>query len=207
MLTSIAAFAAVAALLTISPGPDFALILRTAIATDRGRAFAAACGIGLGCFCWGLASALGITALLATSRIGYDALRIAGAIYLAYLGVQTLRSAREAVDPELPRRRDMSHPAAFRTGLLTNLLNPKVGVVYLSLLPTFIPHGVPVLPFTLLLVAMHVAMGLLWLGFVAVAVHRARRLFAQAAVRRRAEQATGVALLGFGAGVAIDAAR
>lgn len=207
MLTSIAAFAAVAALLTISPGPDFALVLRTAISADRSRAFVAACGIGLGCFCWGLASALGITALLATSRIGYDALRITGAIYLVYLGVQTLHTARQSVDAELPRRQPISHLAAFRTGLLTNLLNPKVGVVYLSLLPTFIPHGVPVLPFTLLLVAMHDAMGLLWLTAVALAVHRARRLFARAVVRRRAEQATGVALLGFGAGVAIEAAR
>ena len=205
MLTSIAAFAAIAAVLTISPGPDFALVLRTSLASDRSRAVTAAAGIGTGCFVWGCASALGITALLATSRIGYEALRIAGAIYLGYLGVQALRSARRPVHEEAGR--SLSHGRAFRTGLLTNVLNPKVGVVYLSLLPTFIPHGAPVLPFTLLLVAIHDVMGLAWLTAVAVLVQRARRLFGRPRVRQRLEQATGVALLGFGATVAVEAAH
>ena len=205
MLASIAAFVAVAAVLTISPGPDFALVLRTAITSERSRAVTAAAGIATGCLVWGCASALGITALLATSRIGYDALRIVGAIYLGYLGVQALRSARRPAHDGVGR--PLSHARAFRTGLLTNVLNPKVGVVYLSLLPTFIPHGAPVLPFTLLLVAIHDVMGLAWLTAVAVLVQRARRVFARPRVRQRVEQATGVALLGFGATVAIEAAR
>ncbi|MDC7336377.1 LysE family transporter [Streptomyces lydicus] len=96
---------------------------------------------------------------------------------------------------------------AFRTGLLTNVLNPKVGVVYISLLPQFIPHGAPVVATTLLLVAVHAALGVLWLGGIAVAVHRARAVFQRPRVRQRLDQATGGVLLALGAAVGFETAR
>ncbi|MFI0787341.1 LysE family translocator [Streptomyces lydicus] len=226
MLTSLVGFTAVAALLTVSPGPDFAVVLRTALSSGRRAALCSALGIAAGCFVWGLAGAVGLTAMLSASQAAYHALRVAGALYLMWLGVQALRSARRV----RPARADSAAPAhvraphestvapdspagpvtplrAFRTGLLTNVLNPKVGVVYISLLPQFIPHGAPVVATTILLVAVHAALGVLWLGGIAVAVHRARAVFQRPGVRRRLDQATGGVLLALGAAVGFETAR
>ncbi|MFI7100983.1 LysE family translocator [Streptomyces sp. NPDC050161] len=235
MLTSLLGFTVVAGLLTISPGPDFAVVLRTALGSGRRAALCSALGIAAGCFVWGLAGAVGLTAMLSASQLAYDVLRAAGALYLMWLGFRALRGARRmrrapgtarrtagtgrpgtaaahgddgqgaerdgaAGPPETPRR-------AFRTGLLTNVLNPKVGVVYMSLLPQFIPHGAPVVTTTLLLVAVHAALGVLWLGAVALAVHRARAVLQRPRVRQRLDQATGGVLLALGAAVGWEAAR
>ncbi|WP_411124506.1 LysE family translocator [Streptomyces sp. x-19] len=222
MLTSLIGFTVVAALLTVSPGPDFAVVLRTALGSGRRAALCAALGVAAGCFVWGLAGAVGLTAMLAASKAAYDALRIAGALYLVWLGVQALRSARAR------RRTDGAAPApdaadapgdggapavpggpwrAFRGGLLTNVLNPKVGVVYLSLLPQFIPHGAPVVATTMLLVTVHAVLGVLWLGGVTLAVHRARAVLQRPRVRRRLDQATGGVLVALGAAVGFEAAN
>ncbi|WP_234440494.1 LysE family translocator [Streptomyces rimosus] len=218
MLSSLIGFTAVAVLLTISPGPDFAVVLRTSLGSGRRAALCSALGIAAGCVVWGLAGAVGLTAMLSASRTAYDALRIAGALYLMWLGFQALRSARRR-SPEAARQEgaapesgladaDQQSPLrAFRTGLLTNVLNPKVGVVYMSLLPQFIPHGAPVVATTLLLVAVHVTLGFLWLGGIALAVHRARALFQRPRVRRRLDQATGGVLLALGAAVGVETAR
>ncbi|MFF2926340.1 LysE family translocator [Streptomyces celluloflavus] len=217
MLTSLLGFTAVAALLTVSPGPDFAVVLRTALGSGRRAALCSALGIAAGCFVWGLAGAVGLTAMLSASQVAYDALRVAGALYLMWLGVQALRAARRlrtapAADGAEPTAADggdvrQTPLRAFRTGALTNVLNPKVGVVYMSLLPQFIPHGAPVVATTLLLVAVHAALGVLWLGTIAVAVHRARAVFQRPRVQRRLDQATGGVLLALGAAVGFEAAR
>ncbi|MFH8753133.1 LysE family translocator [Streptomyces rimosus] len=223
MFSSLMGFTAVAVLLTVSPGPDFAVVLRTSLGSGRRAALCSALGIAAGCVVWGLAGAVGLTAMLSASRTAYDALRIAGALYLMWLGFQALRSARrrapggerpegagpEGAGPEsgIADAGRQSPLRAFRTGLLTNVLNPKVGVVYMSLLPQFIPHGAPVVATTLLLVAVHVLLGLLWLGGIALAVHRARALFQRPRVRRRLDQATGGVLLALGAVVGVETAR
>ncbi|MBL1092210.1 MULTISPECIES: LysE family translocator [Streptomyces] len=223
MLTSLLGFTLVAALLTISPGPDFAVVLRTALGSGRRAALGSALGIAAGCFVWGLAGAVGLTAMLAASRTAYDVLRVAGALYLMWLGIQALRSARRirtagASEAEVPAAvreasgdgagaRPVTPLRAFRTGLLTNVLNPKVGVVYMSLLPQFIPHGAPVIATTLLLVAVHAVLGVLWLGGIAFAVHRARAVFQRPRIRRRLDQATGGVLLALGAAVGFETAR
>ncbi|MEU5236537.1 LysE family translocator [Streptomyces lydicus] len=226
MLTSLIGFTAVAALLTVSPGPDFAVVLRTALSSGRRAALCSALGIAAGCFVWGLAGAVGLTAMLSASEAAYHALRVAGALYLMWLGVQALRSARRirpagagsatsapgraahesTVEPDASAG-PVTPLRAFRTGLLTNVLNPKVGVVYISLLPQFIPHGAPVVATTLLLVAVHAALGVLWLGGIAVAVHRARAVFQRPRVRQRLDQATGGVLLALGAAVGFETAR
>ncbi|MFD7661924.1 LysE family translocator [Streptomyces sp. NPDC059788] len=225
MFSSLLGFTVVAALLTISPGPDFAVVLRTSLGSGRRAALCSALGIATGCFVWGLAGAAGLTAMLSASKSAYDALRVAGALYLMWLGFQALRSARRrgsrAGRPASGDRGEAgsgSAPAyagsdrcsplqAFRTGLLTNVLNPKVGVVYMSLLPQFIPHGAPVVPTTLLLVAVHVTLGFGWLGGIALAVHRARAFFQRPRVRLRMDQATGGVLLALGAAVGVETAR
>ncbi|MER7399606.1 LysE family translocator [Streptomyces sp. NPDC000151] len=220
MLTSLLGFTVVAALLTVSPGPDFAVVLRTALGSGRRAALCSALGIAAGCFVWGLAGAAGLTAMLSASRVAYDGLRIAGAAYLMWLGFQALRSARRTatatagsstadgtVDSAAAPEEPQTPWRAFRTGLLTNVLNPKVGVVYMSLLPQFIPHGAPVVATTLMLVAVHAVLGVVWLGSVTLAVHRARAVFRRPRVRRRLEQLTGTVLFGLGAAVAAETAR
>ena len=164
-------------------------------------------GIATGCYVWGVASAAGITALLAASQIGYDVLRVVGAAYLIWPGVQTLRDARRPHGEDATVGADLSIARAYRAGLLTNLLNPKVGVVYLSLLPAFVPAGVPVLATTLLLVTVHNVLGLLWLGTVAHVVHLAGGVLSRARFRRRLEQASGTVLVGLGVGLALDTSR
>ncbi|WP_407288281.1 LysE family translocator [Streptomyces sp. BP-8] len=233
MIASLLGFTTVAALLTISPGPDFAVVLRTALGSGRRAALCSALGISTGCFVWGLAGAIGLTAMLSASETAYRVLGLAGALYLMWLGVRALRSARrgrtagrtETTGPGQGTGREtaagggqaqaagatkdaLATPlGAFRTGLLTNVLNPKVGVVYMSLLPQFIPHGAPVVATTLLLVTVHAALGVLWLGGVALAVHRARAVFQRPRVRRRLDQATGGMLLALGAAVGFETAR
>jgi threonine/homoserine/homoserine lactone efflux protein len=208
MLAHLLAFTAVVAVLTISPGPDVAVVVRMSLA---GRARGIACGFGIvtGCFVWGVASAVGISALLTASTLLYNVLRIAGALYLCVLGVQAWRSRSSPAAPA-PAGPVPSVGggmwAAFRTGLITNVLNPKVGVFYLSLLPAFVPAGVAVLPATLLLVSIHAALGVLWLSLIATTVDRARDWLSRVRIRRVMDRITGGALVGFGVAAACEVA-
>ena len=223
MWGSLAAFAVFAAVLTVTPGLDTMLVLRTAAVVGRRAGLAAVLGILLGCLVWAVASALGVTAILTASRIAFDVLRIAGALYLGWLGVRALWRARRRMEgrPEAGGQPDAAggtEPAgrppaevgpagawaAFRTGLTTNLLNPKVGVFYLSVMPQFLPAGVDPLAGSLALGAVHVLEGLIWLSLVVVAVGQARGWLTRPRVRRRLEQVTGVVFLGFGLRLALD---
>lgn len=203
------AFAAFAAVVTVTPGLDTLLVLRTAAVAGRPAALVAGAGIGLGCLCWALASALGITAVLAASRLAYDVLRWAGAAYLCWLGARLLWRTRHADGESTmePAGSPSSRWDAFRTGLTTNLLNPKVGVFYLSVLPQFLPHGVSPMAASTALGAVHVAEGLLWFAVIAAVVHRAGRLFARPSVRRRLDQVTGLVFVGLGLRLALTGAR
>ncbi|HEY0578680.1 MAG TPA: LysE family translocator [Pseudonocardia sp.] len=208
MLAHLLAFTAVVAVLTISPGPDVAVVVRMSLA---GRARGIACGFGIvtGCFVWGVASAVGISALLTASTLLYNVLRIAGALYLCVLGVQAWRSrsSSAATAPGVPVPSVGGGMwAAFRTGLITNVLNPKVGVFYLSLLPAFVPPGVAVLPATLLLVGIHAVLGVLWLSLIATTVDRARDWLSRVRIRRVMDRITGGALVGFGVAAASEVA-
>ncbi len=205
MWGSVLAFAVVAALLTITPGIDTALVIRNTLQDGRRVGLQTSMGICCGLIVWGLLSALGVTAVLTASRVAFDVLRLAGAAYLVYLGVRTLLHARRGDDEVVIAGGGVrSGRAAFRTGLLNNLLNPKVGVFYLTLLPQFVPAGAPVLGVSVLLASVHFAEGLLWLSLLTLAVHRASRLLRRASVRRTLERVTGLVLLGFGARVALE---
>lgn len=206
MASSALAFAAVAALLTITPGADTAMVLRTVVVAGRRHAVLAAAGVCTGLFGWGLATALGVSALLAASREAYIVLRIIGAAYLVYLGVRALRSSRTdtATDPHAKATAPGTGGRVFCAGLATNLLNPKVGVFYVTFLPQFLPAGAPPMPTAMLYVAIHAAEGIVWLVLVATVIDRARTVFARPAVRQRMEQLTGLVLLGFGVRLALD---
>ncbi|QKG20861.1 LysE family translocator [Actinomadura verrucosospora] len=205
MLAACLAFAAVAAVVTVTPGLDTMLVVRTTVTAGRRTGYLAAAGVASGCLTWAVASAAGLTALLAASRLAFDVLRVAGACYLFWLGAQALWRARRAPDeraaePEAP----VSGLAAFRTGFVTNLLNPKIGVFYMSLLPQFVPHGAPVFGTSMAFAGIHTAEGLLWFGFVVGAAGAARRALARPAVKRRLQQLTGLAFIGFGLRLVTD---
>ncbi|WP_207394035.1 LysE family translocator [Actinomadura formosensis] len=205
MLTACLAFAVMAALLTITPGVDTMLVVRSTVAGGRRAGLLSSAGVVTGLMCWAMTSAAGLTALLAASGIAFGVLRVAGACYLMWLGARALWNARHrtretAEAPWTPA----SGPTAFRTGLTTNLLNPKVGVFYMSLLPQFVPDGAPVFWTSMLFAAIHAAEGLLWLAAVVGAAGAARRALTRPAVKRRLQQITGLAFIGFGLRLALD---
>ncbi|MEA3039732.1 MAG: hypothetical protein QOE79_2245 [Sphingomonadales bacterium] len=202
-LPALLAFTGAAALLTVSPGLDTALVLRTAAVEGPRRALLAGLGICLGCLAWGAVVAFGLGLLLQASLLAYTALKWAGAAYLLWLGFQLLRAPRSELGGAAPRR-EASGPAWLRRGFLTNLLNPKVGVFYLSFLPQFIPAGSDVAGWTLLLAAIHSALGLAWF----VALVAATRPLAAALRRPRVigwlDRATGAVFLAFAARLALS---
>jgi threonine/homoserine/homoserine lactone efflux protein len=204
LLDAVLSFAVVAGLMTLVPGLDTALVLRAAITRDRWHGFAAALGINTGALVWGAAAVVGISALLTASSTAYTLLRIVGAGYMVFLGGKMLWAAF---------RRDWSDPggavpddSTARTtpwrfwwqGVLTNLLNPKIGAFYLAVLPQFIPHDTPHLLAGLLLALVHDIEGLIWFSCLILAVQSAHRWLAQQRVRRATDGVTGTVLVGFG---------
>jgi threonine/homoserine/homoserine lactone efflux protein len=175
------------------------LVLRTTALGRRRAGLSAVVGIALGCLVWAVASALGVTAVLAASRLAFEVLRWAGVVYLCYLGVRALLR-KSTVEPAA------ASSGGIRTGLTTNLLNPKVGVFYLSVMPQFLPAGLPVLAGSLLLGAIHIGLGAVWLTLLVLVSHRAAGLLKRPTVRRRLEQLSGVVFLGFGLRLALERA-
>jgi threonine/homoserine/homoserine lactone efflux protein len=193
-------FALIAALLTITPGLDTAIVLRTAAMVGRRRATGVIVGVGTGVLMWGALAALGVSALLTASRLAYDGLRLAGAAYLVWMGVRMLAAA--ARPSALPSIAADVVPDRFRSGwrqgLLTNLLNPKVGVFYAALLPQFIPAGAPQLSWGLTLAAVHVTMGTVWLTLLMLLAGAASRWMRRPRVSRTIDALAGTAIAAFG---------
>lgn len=202
-------FAAVAALLTIIPGIDTTLVLRTTLVRGRGHGLAATLGIVTGCLVWGVAAAVGAAALLAASEVAFRMLTIVGALYMLYLGAgMLLKSFKEheadAASIELvPNNAPLWRSLAI--GFATNLLNPKIGVFYIATIPLFIPHGVSPLPMGLLLAGVHALFGIVWLGSITFGASAARRWIANDRSLRMIDRLAGAVLVGFGAKLAWDA--
>jgi RhtB (resistance to homoserine/threonine) family protein len=195
------AFTAVAALLTVAPGPDTFLVVRNSLRGGRRDGFATALGITSGLYFHALLSAVGVSAVLARSVSAFGVLKVAGALYLAWLGVQSLRAAARPAAAQAagdPAAAHVPGARSYREGLLTNLLNPKVIVFYLALLPQFISPGDAVVPKALLLAAIHGALGVAWLGLLAWGVDRSRQFFLRPRLRRFMDGLCGAVLVGFG---------
>ena len=180
---AVLSFAFVATALTVTPGLDTALVLRAALAQGRREAAATAGGIVAGLFVWGAAAAVGVSALLTASELAFDVLRYAGAAYLVWFGARLLwRAARPGPDGGPPETVPaVSAWRAARLGLFTNLLNPKVGVFYVALLPQFLPAGSDPLAVGLLLAGVHGAISLLWFALLIVLAGATRRRSARSA--------------------------
>ena len=207
-MTSLIAFALAAALLTVTPGLDTALILRAGALAGSKRALAAAIGVCCGLLAWGLAAALGLGALLAASQLAYTALRWVGAAYVLWLGVNALLRPRGHADfPDAMPAGQGDIRRWFARGLLCNLLNPKVGVFYVTFLPQFVPANVRVAPFVALLVSVHVVESILWLSLLAFATQPLLVLLRRPAVVRALDRLTGLVLIGFGLRLAFERQR
>jgi threonine/homoserine/homoserine lactone efflux protein len=204
-LAALAAFVAAATLVTITPGLDTALVLRTATTEGPRRAGLAALGVALGCLSWAVVVAVGLGAVLAASQLAYTVLKWAGAAYLVWLGVKMLRHPRDSF--AAAQTGPGGGGSAFGRGLYTNLLNPKVGVFYVSFLPQFVPHGAAVGPFVLLLGAIHAALGLIWFACLIAATRPLAGLLARSGVVKTLDRITGGVFLAFGAGLALEARR
>lgn len=205
LLQALIAFGLAAGLLTITPGLDTALILRTAAVEGPRRAAAAAVGIGIGCLTWGVAVALGLGALLAASQLAYTLLKWAGAAYLAYLGLKMLLRPRTRFDMAATETAASPPGGSWLVrGLTTNLLNPKIGVFYVSFLPQFVPAGAPTAPFIVLLAALHVVIGLIWSGALIAATRPLGRALKRPDVVRALDRLTGAVFLGFAAKLAFS---
>ena len=167
------AFIGVAAILTILPGADMALVTRNVLALGRRRTMLTIAGICSGCIIHATASALGLSAILATSATAFNVLKTIGAGYLVWIGVQSIRDAGRPVAPVAPNEAQKGAALGpFLQGFLTDVLNPKVAVFYLTFLPQFISPGEPVLRRSLLLAGVHIAMGFVWLTSYAWFVDR-----------------------------------
>lgn len=147
-------------LLTLTPGLDTALVLRTATVDGKRQAFHAALGINAGCLLWGAAVAFGLGALIAVSELAFNVLKYCGAAYLEWLGANMLLHPRCSLSPLEPNGKPSTN--WFLKGMAGNLLTPKIGVFYVSFLPQFIPQGQPLIAWTFGLVSIHVVVGLLW---------------------------------------------
>ncbi|MFD7640540.1 LysE family translocator [Kitasatospora sp. NPDC059795] len=204
MAAPLASFALVVGLLTLTPGLDTALILRTAALGGRRQAWGVVLGIQTGTLLWGTASAAGLSVLLTASRAAYETLRWAGVCYLLWMGVQMLRNRHQETD--LAAEETVNSGgwwAGWRRGTLTNLLNPKVGVFYVAVLPPFIPAGEPHLAAGVLLTSVHVVEGTLWSAVLIAFAHTLRNWLRRPAARRVLDRITGTAVIGFGAKLAL----
>lgn len=203
MLSSLLAFSLAAALIVLLPGPDSLVVLRAVVRHGRARAALTAAGVLCGLLVWVGAAALGLSALLRASETAYTVLRIVGAVYLVWLGVQSLRSRGAPVPADRPARRGVLG-SGFGAGFTIDVLNPKVGVFFVTFLPGFVPAGYSVGATSLLLGAVFVAETALYFAVVLLLVGRISTWLADERTRRRMDRTTGVVLLAFGARLATE---
>jgi len=198
----VVAFIGVAAVLTVIPGADTVLVVRNSVVGGATAGIRTTVGICSGLFVHATLSALGLSLVLVQSATAFAALKVAGAVYLVWLGLLSLRTA---VSPQASQSNGGAQPRGhpFVQGLLTNLLNPKVAAFYLALLPQFIGPSDPVLLKSLFLASLHCAMGLVWLAAVSLAVGRGRHALSHSWLGRSVHALAGALLVGLGARLAL----
>ncbi len=205
------AFTVIALLLTITPGADTMLVIRSVVARGQHAGLLTTFGICCGLFIHATLSAIGLSVILVRSAAAFEVVKFVGAAYLIVLGVQSMwRAIRPHSEVGEPARSDHD-PAlttttqrAFLEGLLTNVLNPKVAVFYLAFLPQFITPDDPVLLKSILLAGIHFVLGILWLSLVTLLLGQLRTVLTRPPIQRRLEAGTGVVLIAFGVRLALE---
>jgi RhtB (resistance to homoserine/threonine) family protein len=201
-----AAWIAVAVMLIVTPGPDTALIVRNALRAGARSASLSALGVAAGSSAWAAASVLGVAVLLQSSEVAFNVLKYAGAAYLVYLGLRSIIRTFGTADPgdlaqTPPKRREAS--SAFGQGVLNNLLNPKAGAIFVTVMPQFIEPQDSVLRLVLM-VACYDAMVVAWLCLYGFVVSRAGRSRVGARLRKGLERITGTVMIGLGVRLAFE---
>ena len=197
------AFVAVATVVIVTPGQDTALVVRNTLAGRRAAGIATAFGVSAGQAVWVLATSTGLATLLVASEHVFLALKLAGAAYLVFLGLHSLRCALRGRKSgrTAGRGRPLERVTAFRQGALSNLGNPKMAVFFTSLLPQFAGGGfLDLLALGLLFVVLTLA----WLAGYAVAVDRASAALVRPSVRRALDALTGLVLVALGLRLATE---
>lgn len=207
-ITVLWSFALVVAVLTVTPGLDTALVLRSAALGGRRRAWGVIAGIQTGTMAWGVLAAAGVSAVLLASEVAYDVLRLVGAAYLVYIGGRMLFSAIRGTASHGAEQSSTgssdSFLAGWRQGTTTNLLNPKMGAFYVALLPQFIPAGAPQITWGIALASVHVVLGAVWLTVLTLVAQRFRAWLSKRRVARTVDGVAGVAIIGFGTRIALE---
>ncbi|MGY5125281.1 LysE family translocator [Streptomyces nigrescens] len=208
-------FALMVGLLTLTPGLDTALVLRTAALGHRRRAWGVVLGIQSGTLAWGVLTSLGVTALLTASHLAYETLRWAGAAYLVWMGGRLLwatwrRSADECPKPTgsgaattTGKGADDTLLGGWRQGMATNLLNPKMGAFYVAVLPQFIPADASQLAAGVLLAAVHILLAVMWAGALITLAQVLRDRLQRPSARRVLDRITGTVIAAFGLRLAL----
>lgn len=204
-LTLLAAFIVAASILTVTPGVDTAMVLRAATVDGRRAAICAGLGIMLGCLIWGGAVSLGLGAILRASEMAYTIVKFAGAAYLVWLGAKLLIRRRTALDTDGPTAPD--DRSAFWRGLLTNLLNPKIGVFYVTFLPQFVPIGTNVAGYSFFLACLHVLVTLAWFAALIAATVPLGKFLRRPSAVRTMDRLTGGVFIVFGLKLATSTSR
>jgi threonine/homoserine/homoserine lactone efflux protein len=192
------AFLVAATILTVTPGVDTAMVLRAATVDGRRAGVMAASGILIGCLIWGGAVSLGLGALLKASELAYTIVKLAGAAYLLWLGVKLMLKPRQSADAAPDQAQPAAARDAFRRGFLTNLLNPKIGVFYITFLPQFVPAGVGVAGYSFFLACLHVVMTLAWFAILIAATVPLARFLRRPRAVKALDRMTGGVFVAFG---------
>lgn len=197
----IAAFAFVASLLVMSPGPNGVLIARTVPTSGRVAGFANVVGFVTAFYLHGALSVLGISILLVQSATAFAIVKYLGAAYLCWIGVKALYAAYKGIEASkrvTPARRQRTLRAAYFEGLLTNALNPKVSMFYLAAFPQFITIGETSALSSFLLVTVHSALNALWFGAMVLLFASLTAMARSGTFQRRLQALTGAVFIGFG---------
>jgi RhtB (resistance to homoserine/threonine) family protein len=201
-------FIGVAAIVIVIPGPDTAVVTKNVLIHGRRAGLGTSLGVSTGLAIWTIAAAVGLASLVRASEVAFTALKLAGALYLVWLGIQALRAAggEASAQHAAPRAAGAGLGArgGFRQGVLSDLANPKIGIFFTSLLPQFVSAGRPVLLPFLVLGAVFVVMTVLWLLAYTLAAARAAQTLMRPRVRAALDRFTGVVLIGLGVRLAVE---
>lgn len=200
-------FVGVAAGILVAPGADFVIVVRNALC---GRVFGLATAMGVtgGLVVHTALAVFGLSAVVASSPVLFTALTLAGGLYVLYLGVSTVWKCvwREYESTVFTESQPVgARPLrALRQGFLTNSLNPKAPILFLSLLPQFVPQGVPMVPRTILLGSIVIVVGLFWFSGVAATVTSASRILTRPRALKGIEVVSGVVLTVLGIAILVE---
>ncbi|MDA8027039.1 MAG: LysE family translocator [Actinomycetota bacterium] len=196
-MKEIIAFTIASIAVALIPGPDTMVVLRATVSGGRRDGLATIAGVLTGLFAWITLTTAGIAVLFAASKVGYLILHIVGGLYLLYLGVTAIFSKSSPLNIKKDER-PRSVIAAFSKGMATDLLNPKVGIFFISFLPSFIPKGANVPLATLAYGVDFLIVSLAYLVVVVVGSQALINLLADRRKRRGVEVTTGAILSAFG---------